>query len=246
MIKSVLIAAGLALVAGPALATTSISGTVAAGAAATLDTLPVDSHTDSTTVLTPTAVSFAAQADGFVDNGQNYNHAYNFVGANWYSADAGDVHVTWGWDANASVDSLLRVANSNVTWPLNWSYSFTATGNGSFSGNYVVRGTGDTFGLQSLYALDDFGSFAFGGDVYDPSASGSFSVPLILGQTYTMTVANYGNIGSAFAYSGEASADVQWAISYDSAVPEPASWGLMIGGFGMVGGTLRRRRAVAA
>ncbi|HPU15996.1 MAG TPA: PEPxxWA-CTERM sorting domain-containing protein [Polymorphobacter sp.] len=29
-------------------------------------------------------------------------------------------------------------------------------------------------------------------------------------------------------------------------VPEPASWALMIAGFGMVGGTLRRRRAVPA
>ncbi|RYF07394.1 MAG: PEP-CTERM sorting domain-containing protein, partial [Oxalobacteraceae bacterium] len=28
-----------------------------------------------------------------------------------------------------------------------------------------------------------------------------------------------------------------------TALPEPASWALMIGGFGMVGGTLRRRRA---
>ncbi|TAJ74893.1 MAG: PEP-CTERM sorting domain-containing protein [Phenylobacterium sp.] len=30
------------------------------------------------------------------------------------------------------------------------------------------------------------------------------------------------------------------------AVPEPATWALMIGGFGMAGATLRRRRAVAA
>ena len=29
-------------------------------------------------------------------------------------------------------------------------------------------------------------------------------------------------------------------------VPEPASWALMIGGFGLVGASLRRRRAVAA
>ncbi|WP_235889096.1 PEPxxWA-CTERM sorting domain-containing protein [Glacieibacterium frigidum] len=31
-----------------------------------------------------------------------------------------------------------------------------------------------------------------------------------------------------------------------AAVPEPATWGLMIGGFGLVGATLRRRRSIAA
>ncbi len=35
-------------------------------------------------------------------------------------------------------------------------------------------------------------------------------------------------------------------VSPTSAVPEPASWALMIGGFGLAGVALRRRRAVAA
>jgi hypothetical protein len=34
-------------------------------------------------------------------------------------------------------------------------------------------------------------------------------------------------------------------ISPAVAVPEPASWALMIGGFGMVGGAMRRRRSVS-
>lgn len=36
------------------------------------------------------------------------------------------------------------------------------------------------------------------------------------------------------------------APSFQTAIPEPQSWALMIGGFALLGGTLRRRRAIAA
>jgi len=36
-----------------------------------------------------------------------------------------------------------------------------------------------------------------------------------------------------------------FAFRVDSAVPEPAAWALMIGGFGLAGSALRRRRTVA-
>jgi len=45
------------------------------------------------------------------------------------------------------------------------------------------------------------------------------------------------NLGLAFRVIGTAS---------NGAVPEPASWALMIGGFGMVGASMRRRRATVA
>ena len=36
------------------------------------------------------------------------------------------------------------------------------------------------------------------------------------------------------------------AVGVTSAVPEPATWAMMIGGFGVMGATLRRRRRIAA
>lgn len=44
--------------------------------------------------------------------------------------------------------------------------------------------------------------------------------------------------------SGAITVTVNGLAGAPAAVPEPASWALMIGGFGMVGGAIRRRRAV--
>lgn len=52
--------------------------------------------------------------------------------------------------------------------------------------------------------------------------------------------------GKAYPFGGSnAGRAFNGSLTYtlDAAVPEPASWALMIGGFGMVGASLRRRRA---
>ena len=48
-----------------------------------------------------------------------------------------------------------------------------------------------------------------------------------------------------FSFTGGPSHNFDFAVA-GGAVPEPASWALMIGGFGLVGATLRRRRTAAA
>lgn len=236
----------LAGISTPALATTFIDGTVNAAASVTLGNL-VD--VGATTGPSSTAGPGTVASTGFgslADGGYSVSSGA-FVSGNWASADAGTIDIQWGWDIATGGSGLVTQANTNVAIP-NWRYTFIATGNGTFAGRYNVVGSGDTtFGLQPIYGSDDFPFGPYGGDVNDPTGSGSFSVALVNGQTYTMSMFNFGNL--TFNSGGDANASaralIDWQISYD-VVPEPASWAMMITGFGLVGAGMRRRRMVAA
>ena len=54
------------------------------------------------------------------------------------------------------------------------------------------------------------------------------------------------NVTYDFKNDGATMDEVRFVFDPSAAVPEPASWALMIGGFGLAGATLRRRRGVAA
>ena len=74
---------------------------------------------------------------------------------------------------------------------------------------------------------------------------GAFSDPGVYSH-YGVTSSN--GIGG-FSFTGGASGNTSidnLVVNSGAAVPEPASWALMIGGFGLAGAALRRRRMVAA
>ena len=83
------------------------------------------------------------------------------------------------------------------------------------------NGCGNTGWIESTYTIGGAGSYK-----------------LRLG------VSNYGNIEyqSGLAYAGVTIAGHDVPLG----APEPASWAMMLGGFGLVGGALRRRRAAVA
>ena len=73
-------------------------------------------------------------------------------------------------------------------------------------------------------------------------------VPTLGGQTVTFSFAPV--TGQFFRFEGTPSSNGSRILELDAvgiaAVPEPATWAMMIGGFGMLGGTLRRRQGRAA
>ena len=91
-------------------------------------------------------------------------------------------------------------------------------------------------GASVVYAT--FGGLASGGKI--DWFSNSQTVTAANGTEFTVVFDDLK--GLQLGSSKELSA----RITLDSVVPEPASWALMIGGFGMAGATLRRRRALAA
>ncbi len=134
-------------------------------------------------------------------------------------------NLAWG-----TVNDLNRYGNFNGTTMLDWSVGGTPCFSINGGQNCItLLSTGSLNGdlRQASHWKDDtlLGINPPIG-IMDPTASGPNATrPL-------MRISKYDLI--AFDTMG-----------YDLAVPEPASWAMMIAGFGMIGGALRRRRVTA-
>ena len=120
-------------------------------------------------------------------------------------------------------------------------FTFTVTSNSVLTfldcciGGDIFEITGDLSGVTTFYAgaADAFG--AIGADYAPRWASTNFSklVFNVSAGTYTFNVTDLAPVG------GVNGLDVRLDTA---AVPEPATWALMIAGFGLAGAALRRRR----
>jgi hypothetical protein len=140
------------------------------------------------------------------------------AGSGQYSLDIN------GWNAGLLSQSFKTVLGRVYTVSFNYSrnpanapYTATATVTAGGQGlDVTALGDGGFGGMSSM--LWQTGQFSFQG------TGGT--------QTIALAATIPGNAGVFFDN-----------VSVSGAVPEPASWALMIGGFGLTGAALRRRRA---
>ena len=245
MRNTVLLAALLA--STPALAITANSGTVNTGAKVVVNDNTVSDPQSSTAAGLPTTLSSSSNASfSFQDSSVS---AGSSIRANWVSASQGSAALNWGWGAtNPGGVTINSVATLNA-FNRNWEYDFTTGASAAtFTGNWSLSVAGDNrFGIFGIYSFDgqspsNITPFAF----IPTSGSGSFAVVLAPNTTYAFSFTNFGNLGG---YNGDASASFafDWAIDGGTGgVPEPASWAMLITGFGLVGAGMRQRRRQTA
>ncbi len=122
---------------------------------------------------------------------------------------------------------------------------------GVISGTYndyedeIFGGFGDTSIIRSA-VTSTTGNFLTSSDPRTPFAAGGAGLTFSGGFSVNNNAAGVGNERQTFAYSDFLIARVDTVLRpQGGAVPEPASWALMITGFGAAGVMLRHRRRVA-
>lgn len=138
---------------------------------------------------------------------------------------------------DVSVLAQIFVAGATGQYQLSWSDAGRGNAYPGVFGDQsynVVIASGPTLSTQQIV----YSGATTTGQRWDDHSSSTFS--LVAGQAYMLAfMGNSGHDNSAYIDH------VQLTFSGNNpigAVPEPASWGLMVGGFGLVGGAMRRRK----
>ena len=151
--------------------------------------------------------------------------------------------------------STINVADpgvvTNVTFTLNnLSHTFLSDLFGTLSHNGVtvsfLNNTGGGNDLGGTYVISDLGATTLGSGVGNPRASGTYSALSGLSAFNGTSVSGAWTLTIADQVGLDAGNLRSWDLSLtgvSGAVPEPATWAMMLIGFGAIGVSMRRRRS---
>ena len=175
----------------------------------------------------------AAQADPF-----KFTYTGTIAGASTPGVDGGDTYTLtviadnggssalgqiWTYDdlQGFTIQAGSYSASYSKAWESSVGFQTDASGNVVFSAFYGTSSSSNN--------SDNFGSWTgdsvWGDGTFFDSLGRENSIPTELNDPSRWTVS---------------------AVAANGAVPEPASWAMMLGGFGLVGGAMRSRRGKAA
>jgi hypothetical protein len=154
-----------------------------------------------------------------------------------------------GWWSAGSGITATGTGTLPLPLPLTNMYAPNSTGsnNGSFFETALLQGTFSGSGAPaSLTVTSDDDAFVYLDGLYiggNPGVHGNDTAVLNLGtltglHTLTVFYADRAQTGADLALTGV-------GLDTLSGTPEPATWGLMLVGFGGLGAMMRRRRSVA-
>jgi PEP-CTERM motif len=238
-----------ALTATPSFAAVIVTdGRVVAGALAsvtggsTVNQSNVDSFTGKVRSLKTSVTSTSTNP------AQQVVSSATSVSAIFKSASAGSVIVNLSRNFQG-INTSGSQNNQGDGGASNFIYRFTPTVNTvlNLMANVTAQGSGrglNLFGFQGFRVTANGITVLNGINVFDPTFSGATSVNLDRGVLYTLAFDNFSNVSGALPsdLNGSVRGELTFNIG-NAAVPEPATWAMMIVGFGLIGGAMRRRKA---
>ncbi len=210
-------------------ATLLVSGLMASTSAqaATIVGLCNTGRTDVTASPSCGATTTGPDANWTLVGGTAY--ANNGINTNWLANNSTSRWITPTPNPNQSLDPT---ANNTYIYKLDFDLTGFQPGTASFSGRFAVDNLVSSIKLNGTTLAAAGGTF---GSWTAFSANSGFVTGL---NTLTFTTTNLRQ-----ATGNPAGLRVEFTNSSIAAVPEPATWAMMIMGFGLIGGALRSRKA---
>lgn len=168
----------------------------------------------------------------------------------YYAFAAAAAVVTVASGANAAVTNLTLVDNGDSL-----SSFFGANVNGSFSNEYTFTVPADGFASAVVGSANVSLASGITFDMVSLNGTALTFDPVLPNQSFSFADLPVTAGVQSLVISGSGKGSYSGTVSYapfngdgnpQGAVPEPASWALMLGGFGMLGGAMRtskKRRA---